>query len=135
LVTEWIVVPSQAFRADCDIILDAIADPEAQADTGFLWHVLSLVSAVVLAPLAEEVFFRGLVQSVLRNYFGSPWVAVALASLLFASVHMDLHWAPALTALGLVLGYSYERTGRLLAPVLIHALFNGVSMVDELIGH
>jgi polar amino acid transport system substrate-binding protein len=34
LVTEWIVVPSQAFRADCDIILDAIADPEAQADTG-----------------------------------------------------------------------------------------------------
>jgi polar amino acid transport system substrate-binding protein len=34
LVTEWIVVPSQAFRADCDIILDAIADPEAQSDTG-----------------------------------------------------------------------------------------------------
>jgi polar amino acid transport system substrate-binding protein len=34
LVTEWIVVPSQAFRADCDIILDTIADPEAQADTG-----------------------------------------------------------------------------------------------------
>jgi polar amino acid transport system substrate-binding protein len=34
LVTEWIVVPSQAFRADCDIILDAIAAPEAQADTG-----------------------------------------------------------------------------------------------------
>ena len=34
LVTEWIVVPSQVFRANCDIILDAIADPEAQADTG-----------------------------------------------------------------------------------------------------
>jgi polar amino acid transport system substrate-binding protein len=34
LVTEWIVVPSQAFRANCDIILDTIADPEAQADTG-----------------------------------------------------------------------------------------------------
>jgi polar amino acid transport system substrate-binding protein len=34
LATEWIVIPSQAFRADCDIILDAIADPEAQADTG-----------------------------------------------------------------------------------------------------
>src|SRR5256714_12232090 len=34
LVAEWIVVPSQVFRADCDIILDAISDPEAQADTG-----------------------------------------------------------------------------------------------------
>ena len=32
LVTEWIVVPSQASRADCDIILDAIADPGAQAE-------------------------------------------------------------------------------------------------------
>jgi len=34
LVIGWIVVPSQALRADCDFILDAIADPEAQADTG-----------------------------------------------------------------------------------------------------
>lgn len=34
LAVEWIVVPAQVFRADCDIVLDAIADPEAQADTG-----------------------------------------------------------------------------------------------------
>src|SRR5215831_9679154 len=34
LVTEWIVVPAQIPRADCDIVLDAIADPEAQADSG-----------------------------------------------------------------------------------------------------
>ena len=34
LAMEWVVVPSQIFRADCDIVLDAIADPQAQADTG-----------------------------------------------------------------------------------------------------
>ncbi len=34
LATEWIVISSQIFRADCDIVLDAIADPEVQADTG-----------------------------------------------------------------------------------------------------
>jgi polar amino acid transport system substrate-binding protein len=34
LATEWIVVPAQIFRAQCDIVLDAIADPEAQADSG-----------------------------------------------------------------------------------------------------
>jgi polar amino acid transport system substrate-binding protein len=33
LATEWIVIPSQIFRANCDIVLDAIADPEVQADT------------------------------------------------------------------------------------------------------
>ena len=34
LATEWIVVPSQIFRADCDIVLDTIADPQAQAEAG-----------------------------------------------------------------------------------------------------
>ncbi len=34
LATEWIVVSAQVFRADCDIVLDTIADPEAQAETG-----------------------------------------------------------------------------------------------------
>ena len=33
-MTEWIVVPTQIFRADCDIVLDAIADPQAEAEAG-----------------------------------------------------------------------------------------------------
>jgi membrane protease YdiL (CAAX protease family) len=102
----------------------------ASRDIGLGWKALSLFSAVVLVPLAEEVFFRGMLQSMLRNYWTSPWPAVVLTSVLFSASHMNLHWAPALTALGLVLGYNYERTGRLVAPIIIHALFNGVSMVS-----
>jgi membrane protease YdiL (CAAX protease family) len=108
----------------------------ASRGIGWGWQLLSLLSAVVLVPLAEEAFFRGMLQSMLRNYWTSPWPAVVLTSVLFAGVHVNLQtgenwqWVPALTALGLVLGYNYERTGRLLAPILIHALFNGVSMVS-----
>jgi membrane protease YdiL (CAAX protease family) len=102
----------------------------ASRDVGFWWKVLSLLAVAVLAPVAEEIFFRGMLQSMLRNYFTSPWPAVVLSSVFFAASHMNLHWAPALAVLGLVLGYNYERTGRLMAPIIIHALFNGVNMAS-----
>lgn len=49
LATEWIVVPSQVFRARCDIVLDVIADPEAQADTGLQISKPYYRTGVVLA--------------------------------------------------------------------------------------
>lgn len=89
------------------------------------WVAIALTSTVVLAPVAEELFFRGLIQSMLRRYGFGPWPAVLVASGVFAASHasqpQDL---PALFVLGLALGYNYERTGRLVAPILLHALFN-----------
>src|SRR5215472_5144847 len=49
LATECIVVPSQVFRARCDIVLDVIADPEAQADTGLQISKPYYRTGVVLA--------------------------------------------------------------------------------------
>lgn len=111
------------------LLLEAIADPSVSGS----WRVLGIVSAAVLAPLAEEVFFRGLLQSMFRRYFRSPWAAVVLSSVVFAMVHVpNWHHMPALLALGVVLGYNYERTGRLYAPILIHLLFNSVFLVARL---
>lgn len=93
------------------------------------WKVLSVLSTVVLAPLTEEVFFRGLVQSMIRRYLRSPWAAVVGASWLFAAFHVTQPQAlPSLFVLSIALGYNYERTGRLYAPILIHALFNAVNL-------
>jgi len=93
------------------------------------WKILSVCSTVVLAPLAEEVFFRGLLQSMIRRYLRSPWAAVAGASAVFAAFHVSQPQAiPSLFALSVALGYNYERTGRLYAPILIHALFNAVNL-------
>ena len=97
------------------------------AELGGLWRVLMVLSAVVLAPVAEELFFRGLVQSMLRRYLGSPWAAILGASVLFALVHAsNPHTMPALLPLGVVMGYNYERCGRLYPAILIHAVFNAV---------
>jgi membrane protease YdiL (CAAX protease family) len=93
------------------------------------WRVAVVVSAVVLAPVSEEIFFRGLFQSMLRRYTKSPWAAILLTSLFFAAIHVPYwHTLPSLFALAIALGYNYERTGRLFAPIVIHVLFNAVNL-------
>jgi len=94
--------------------------------------ILIAVSATILAPLQEEVLFRGLLQSMLRKYI-KPWPAILLTSILFAAVHQEPQNIPALFVLSLVLGYNYERTGRLFSSILIHVLFNGTMIVLHLV--
>jgi len=108
-------------------LLEALLDPSLH----WSWQILVIFSAVVLAPLGEEIFFRGLLQSMLRRYLRRPWAAILVASLFFAVAHYTVPVSlPAMFALSLALGYNYERTGRLYAPILMHALFNAVNIID-----
>lgn len=106
----------------------------ALAEMGGVWRVLVIFAAVVLAPLAEEIFFRGLLQSMLRRYLGHAWGGILITSAFFAIVHVP-HYdtMPALFVLSVVLGYNYERCGRLYAPILIHVIFNGESILSALV--
>ncbi len=95
--------------------------------------VLLAFLAIVVAPLVEEMIFRGLFQTMIRSYLGRPWPAIMLTSALFAAVHANAtHW-PALFVLSVGLGYAYERSGSLFRPIFMHALFNGISILDALI--
>ncbi len=97
-------------------------------------RLLVILTAVIIAPLQEEMLFRGVFQTFIRSYVVRPWLAVAITSVLFAFVHSDQsHW-PALFVLALGLGYSYERSGSLWQPIFMHALFNGVVIVSALTG-
>lgn len=91
-----------------------------------------IISAVILAPLLEELLYRGMLQTSLLHLLGNRrWPAIAIASGIFAITHWwAVHWQGLLPlfAVGLVFGYVYERTGSLLAPILTHALFNAVNI-------
>jgi membrane protease YdiL (CAAX protease family) len=89
---------------------------------------LVIVTAVVVAPLAEESFFRGSLQTFLRYTLNQPWAAVLLTSMAFAIVHPIWMW-PEIFFLGVCLGYLYERSGNLWANVSLHALFNLAAIV------
>ena len=95
-------------------------------------RVLIFVLAVLVAPLLEEMLFRGLFQTTIRSFLVKPWLAITSTSVLFAVIHQNVgHW-PALFVLGMCLGYAYEKSGSLLRPIFIHALFNGVTIAAAL---
>jgi membrane protease YdiL (CAAX protease family) len=91
-------------------------------------RVLLTIMAVAVAPVVEEMLFRGLFQTTIRSYVQRPWPAIVITSLLFASIHEDVsHW-PSLFVLALGLGYVYEKSGSLLRSIFMHALFNGINI-------
>ncbi|MCX6923865.1 MAG: CPBP family intramembrane metalloprotease [Verrucomicrobia bacterium] len=86
------------------------------------------VSAILVAPVAEEILFRGILYPAVKQA-GFPQVALWGTSVLFAAIHMNLLSFVPLTVLALVLVALYERTNNLLAPITAHALFNAVNLV------
>jgi len=99
-------------------------------------RIMIVFVAVVIAPLLEEMMFRGFVQTTIRSFLNirnSAWPAIAASSVFFALMHADpSHW-PSLFILGVCLGYSYEKSGSLFRPIFIHLFFNTISIVGTLI--
>jgi membrane protease YdiL (CAAX protease family) len=91
---------------------------------GKLWvRVYLAFFAVVLAPLAEEFVFRGLLFSTAKH-FGRPLLGWFGVSFLFAAFHANAPIFLPLFVLALALTWLYEKTEGLLAPVIAHSLFN-----------
>jgi len=95
-------------------------------------RVLIIVTAVAIAPVFEEMLFRGLFQTMFRSFLGRPWLSIIISSGLFATFHANVgHW-PALFVLAICLGYSYEKSGSLFRPIFIHCLFNATTIIAVL---
>jgi membrane protease YdiL (CAAX protease family) len=83
-------------------------------------------AAVFLAPVAEEMLFRGILYPAIKQA-GFPHFALWGTSVLFAAVHTNLVTFLPLMVLALVLTALYERTNNLLAPITAHAMFNALN--------
>ena len=95
--------------------------------------LLVVIAGVVLAPLAEELVFRGLLHRALRSRLRRV-PATIISSGLFAIVHTEVAVSQplglvGLAAVGAVLALAYERTGSLVVPVAIHAVYNAVTVI------
>ncbi|NUN24958.1 MAG: CPBP family intramembrane metalloprotease [Candidatus Jettenia caeni] len=94
-----------------------------------LFVIICLVFfGVIVAPILEEILFRGFLQSALKNTFGSRYALVISASL-FAAVHMDVFAFLQIFILGILLGYLYEKTQTLAASIFVHILHNSLTLV------
>jgi membrane protease YdiL (CAAX protease family) len=119
-----------------------IEDPPVQdvaeiadgADT-LLARLAVIVVVVILAPLTEELIYRGILLSRLRRGF-SPHASVAIAAFVFSGIHLldpdTLYIVPGLFVIGLVLGYIALRTKRIGLAITTHAGVNLLAAIGLL---
>ncbi len=92
------------------------------------WGQLLVISA--LAGIGEEMLFRGAMQAGIQQYSGSPWLALAIASVLFGLAHpITPTYAILAGAIGVYLGWLWLATGNLLVPIVTHAAYDFVALV------
>ena len=91
-----------------------------------------IISFVLIVPIFEEILYRGLFQSALRRLAPNPWIAIIAASVIFMLMHPWTHW-PAIFFLSCCMGYTYERSGSLIRPILVHMIFNGINVTGMLL--
>lgn len=90
-----------------------------------VWGVVQLsVVAIVVAPIAEEFFFRGILLETVTRYTSSAWIGIAASAVAFGMIHGQPQDKLPLMSMGLILGYVRVRWGGLERCMLIHALFN-----------
>ncbi len=88
--------------------------------------ILTLTSlfVVFIGPFVEELFFRGLLYTVLKKSIGGLQ-ALLVSSLLFAFLHMNIMGFFPILALAFLFTYLYEKTGSLWSSIFVHILHNG----------
>jgi len=101
--------------------------------TAPLWFKGWLIAtAVVSAPIVEEIVFRGVFFPAIARQRGIP-AAIVIVSMLFAAIHGHVPAILPLFVVGTFLSVSYLYTGSLLVPILMHTIFNGVNLAALLL--
>lgn len=108
-------------------------NPQIEALTGGSTLSLSELGALmilvaVVAPIVEELFFRGMLYPVLRRRWSAP-VAIIVNGFLFALIHVIPILLPGLFFVGMVLAWVRERSGSVIPCIVIHALQNGTVLL------
>lgn len=100
---------------------------------GLTHTFLGAFTISVLAPLLEEVMFRGAIQGYMMRRMRSPWAAIIAAALVFGIFHMNPVQIVYATLLGVVFGWIYYRTGSLMSVIVGHVLNNTIATIMMLL--
>ncbi len=129
LVYATLVGPDQA--------TSAVGEVFSGLRTGLPMALLVFAIVVFVAPLCEEIVYRGLLWGALEKHGAPPWVAFTLTTLLFALAHFEFTRTPLLFIVAIPIGLARLYTGRLLASVVAHQINNllpGVVLMLALLG-
>ncbi|QBD77070.1 CPBP family intramembrane metalloprotease [Ktedonosporobacter rubrisoli] len=129
-----LIIPVGALATYAVVLIFKLPLVNAQLPTlaphGLSWlgvGVLIFLGGIAV-PFAEELFFRGLIYTFLRQRWG-VWVGVLASSLIFAIAHMNVMIGAMAFCLGLFCAFTYERSKSLWASYIIHAVSNTLKLV------
>lgn len=91
--------------------------------------LIFFVTASIAAPIFEEIMFRGFLLPSLTRYL-SVSTAIVISGFIFAIAHLSLSEVLPLTTLGIILGAVYTRSRNILAPMLLHSLWNSGTLLS-----
>jgi membrane protease YdiL (CAAX protease family) len=116
LVWNAVLRPEQNPQRDLQELLRGLA--------GWAPNLILFLTVAGLAPLFEELLFRGFLLPLLARRGRLAW-ALALTALLFGAIHLQPMGLPILCTLGFVLGLAMRQTASLRTPIVVHACWNG----------
>lgn len=123
------MIPVASFILEtCDL---RISDEAVRRYANMINHDLGYIVIGMVAPVAEEIVFRGAILRSLLKIFDKRmhWVAIFVSALLFGIVHGNLAQGLNATIIGLLLGWMYYRTGSIVPGIIFHWANNTVVFV------
>ena len=93
-------------------------------------NVFGIISIAIMAPLVEELLFRGAIQGHLQRKGMKPLYAILIASAVFGIVHMNPIQIPFAFAIGMIFGWLYYRTGSVVPGMIGHFINNSIATIQ-----
>ena len=129
----WLIVLSLGLLAPSQYLEEMIPadmpDQTAKALGMVITHPLGFLVVGILAPVAEEMVFRGAILRTLLACMRSPWMAIVVSAVLFGLVHGNVPQFVHALLIGLLLGWVFWRTGSILPGLVVHWVNNSVAFL------
>ncbi|MBM3434633.1 MAG: CPBP family intramembrane metalloprotease [Bacteroidetes bacterium] len=90
--------------------------------------IVNMIIIALLAAVGEEFLFRGVILRIFQDWSKNSHIAVLISSAIFSAFHMQFFGFLPRLFLGILLGYSFISTGSLWTPIILHFIFNGISV-------
>lgn len=135
LVVVWTIILSLGTILPSEWILESLqvrmSEAQVQMFEQIMGKPMGYIAIGILAPIAEEMCFRGAILRKLLTMFPKlqHWIAIAVSAVLFALAHFNVVQSLHAFLIGLLLGWLYYRTDSILPGIVFHWINNTVAYV------
>ena len=131
--TIWLSIPLVvAGMFFINLCSEFLGLPDLMQDTFLAMsrNIFGIISITIMAPLVEELLFRGAIQGYMLRKGMKPLHAILIASAIFGIIHMNPIQIPFAFAIGMIFGWLYYRTGSIVPGIIGHFINNSIACIQ-----